>query len=63
MVMVDGYYKYPVVELTESTAISKVGPLLDKIFATFGLPEKICTDNGSPFQGGEFIYFLEHHGI
>ena len=63
VVMIDSHSKYHVVEVINSTSFNILAPVLEKVFAIFGLPEEIKTDNGPPFQGTEFKEFLEHLGI
>ena len=36
---------------------------MDRIFATHGIPRKIRTDNGPPFNGDEFKRYMEALGI
>ena len=62
-VMIDKRSRYPIVEETTSTSFSAVKPTLKKIFATYGVPEKMETDVGSPFPGGEFKEFAEEEGF
>ena len=62
-VIVDSHSKYPIVEVTVSTAFSNVAPVLENTFALFGIPDEIKTDNGPPFQGAEFKELLTQLGI
>ncbi len=43
------------VERLTSTSFAKVRPALLRWFSTFGVPEEIATDGGSPFKGSEFL--------
>ena len=36
---------------------------MDRIFATFGVPETVRTDNGPPFNGEEFRSFAQYLGF
>ena len=45
IVVMDEYSRYPVVSSTKSIAASKVIPILKEIFATFGIPKQMKTDN------------------
>ena len=36
---------------------------LRTVFARFGIPETIVSDNGTPFVSEEFIHFLQQNGI
>ncbi|CAB4024869.1 uncharacterized protein K02A2.6-like isoform X1 [Paramuricea clavata] len=38
-------------------------PCLDEIFATFGLPKKVISDNGPPFKSKEIKKFMDDNGI
>ena len=62
-VVIDEYSRFPVVELVKSTSAKCVIPVLDKIFATHGIPEILKSDNGPPFQSYEFRRFMEYCGI
>lgn len=63
MVLIDEYTRFPIVELIRSTAASTVIPHLDRIFGIFGIPDRLKTDNGPPFQGHEFAAFAAEIGF
>lgn len=48
--------------LKESSTESTI-PILQTIFATFGLPTKIVTDNGAQFTSHKFQHFCKLNGI
>ena len=54
LVITDDYSRYPIVEIITSTAAKVVIPLIDKVFAEFGAPHTLKSDNGSPFQSDDF---------
>ena len=57
LLVVDDYSRFPFVESVSSTSASAVIPKLDSIFATFGIPRVVKSDNGPPFNGEEFSKF------
>ena len=63
LVIVDAHSKWPEVfemsTITTATTIKK----LRFLFASFGLPEQIVTDNGSQFMSKEFQAFMKQNGI
>ncbi len=63
LVVIDTYSKFPEVEIVKSTSVKACIPKLDRIFATHGIPRKIRTDNGPPFNGDEFKRYMEVLGI
>ncbi|XP_033097625.1 uncharacterized protein K02A2.6-like [Anneissia japonica] len=63
MVVIDDYSRFPVIEVTKSTSAKSVIPKLDTIFATYGIPVTVRTDNGPPFNGGEFSQFAQYSGF
>ncbi|CAC5421578.1 unnamed protein product [Mytilus coruscus] len=63
MVIMDEYSRYPVVETLTTISAKAVIPLLDKVFSTFGIPNIVKTDNGSPWQGKEFRDFATYMGF
>ena len=68
LVVIDKRTRYPEVESLSSTAMKSTKEKLKKIFATYGTPEQLETDNGPPFQSKEFAEFavkegFKHHRI
>lgn len=63
LVIIDCYSRFPEVEILKSTAAKKVIPKLDTIFARHGIPSKLTSDNGPPFQSEEFRRYLQHLGV
>lgn len=63
LVVTDTYSKYPEVEIVSSTDAKTCIPLIDKIFATHGIPKNVRTDNGPPFNGYEIERYMEALGI
>ena len=58
LVVIDVYSHYTEIEILKSTAAPKVIPKLDITFARHGIPEKVTTDNGPPFNGNEINFHL-----
>lgn len=63
LVVIDDYSRFPEVERITTTSAKATIPVLDKIFATHGIPEILKTDNGTPFNSQEFSDFMAHLGI
>ena len=63
LVVTDTYSKFPEVEMVTSTSGKACIPKLDRIFATHGIPRKIKTDNGPPFNGDDFKRYTVALGI
>jgi transposase InsO family protein len=59
LVMTDQYSRYPEVEFIRSTSNRPVQKKLKKIFSTFGVPKRVQTDNGPPFNSNEFQRFAD----
>ena len=63
LVLVDAHSKWievlPVTTANSQTTIEK----MKAVFATFGLPDLLVTDNGTPFTSAEFQEFLHRNGI
>ena len=54
LVIIYFYSRFPEVEILQSTSCMKVIPKLDSILARHGIPVKLISDNGPPFQSREF---------
>ena len=63
LLLVDDYSRFPFVEPVSSTSASVVIPKLDKLFAMFGTPRVVKSDNGPPFNGEEFAKFAQVLGF
>ncbi|XP_070395445.1 uncharacterized protein [Dermacentor albipictus] len=68
MAVVDDFSKYPVVSILHTLAAPTVIKQLRTVFAQFGCPEVVKSDNGSPFQSESFAEFaselgFKHHRI
>ena len=62
-VLIDGCSRYPVTKIMKKTDAPHLIPCLDEIFATFGLPKQVISDNGPPFKSEETKKFMNENGI
>ncbi|KAK7111487.1 hypothetical protein V1264_011109 [Littorina saxatilis] len=63
LVITDEYSRFTVVDILQSTSSRSVIPRLDKIFAEYGIPDVLKTDNGPPFNSHEFATYATHTGF
>ena len=63
LVVVDAYTKWLEVHILPSATSSATITCLRKIFATYGVPEILVSDNGSNFTSKEFETFLKQNGV
>lgn len=63
MAVVDDFSKYPVVSILHTLAAPTVIKQLRTIFAQFGCPEIVKSDNGPPFQSEGFAEFANELGF
>ena len=63
VVLVDYYSRYVMAEFIRSTDLASVTCFLSRIFASFGLPLSIRSDNGPPFNSAGWIQFCKANGI
>lgn len=63
LVIVDSFTKWPEVCITKSTSSYSTINLLRPIFARWGIPEELVSDNGPQFCSTEFGAFTAHLGI
>ena len=63
LVVVDAHSKWPDVAVMDSTTANSTIGVLRSLFARFGLPEQIISDNGPQFVSEEFAHFLKRNGI
>ena len=62
-VVVDYYSRFYEVEIMKSTTASKTISVLKRIFARFGVPQSISSDNGPQFVSAEFSDYMTECGI
>ena len=62
-VAVDAYSKWPFVTVMNSTTVEKTIDALRQLFATYGIPEQLISDNGSQFTSEAFAVFLKTNGV
>ena len=64
LIMVDAHSKWPeVVGPMKTTTAEATTNAMRSIFARYGLPNQIVSDNGPPFQSAEYQEFLQQNGI
>ena len=63
LVVVDAHGKWPEVIPMKSTNSSKTIEVLRNLFARFGIPEQLVSDNGPQFVSEEFQAFVKCNGI
>ena len=63
LVTTDCYSRFPDIEIVSSTSANTIIPKFDRIFATHGIPVKIKTDNGPPFQSEEIDHYMKTWGL
>ncbi|XP_061716630.1 uncharacterized protein K02A2.6-like [Cydia pomonella] len=63
LVIIDAHSKWIEVEKIKTGSASMVIDCLRTLFARFGLPKQLVTDNGPPFSSAEFGSYLRRNGI
>ena len=63
LVIQDEYSRYPVVEIMRKTTTDNLIQTVDKVFAEFGLPKVIKSDNGPQFRSSPWSTFLKQSGV
>ena len=63
MIMVDAHSKWPEIVEMSSTTTKQTIAVLNKVFAAYGLPEQVVSDNGPQFISDEFQLFMKSNGI
>ena len=63
LIVVDSHSKWPEVFEMSSTTTSKTITILRHLFAAYGLPEQVVSDNGPQFTSEEFKVFLKRNGV
>jgi transposase InsO family protein len=63
LVVIDDFSRYPICREVSSQSATKVLPVLRRIFSEFGVPDKLRTDGGPPFNGYDFRRFAAQEGF
>ena len=63
LICVDDFSKWMYVTLLKGTCARSLIEEFRKIFAFVGFPKSICSDNGPPYNGFEYVNFLNSNGI
>ena len=63
LVAVDSHSKWPEVFIMSTTTVSKTIEVLCVMFAAYGLPDQIVSDNGPQFISSEFAISLKQNGV
>ena len=63
MVVVDAYSKWPEIFIMDRTTTTATVNQLRKLFAQFGMPELLVSDNGTQFTSARFSDFCSRNGI
>lgn len=63
LVLTDAFSKWPEVVHVPNMTSKELLKQLRNIFSHFGLPELVCTDNGTPFVSAETEQFFSKNGI
>ena len=64
MLVVDYFSRYvEVAALRKNKTASEIIRALKAIFARNGIPEKVCSDNGPPYDSQEYSHFAREWGF
>lgn len=63
LIIVDAYSKWLEVKVTNTMTANATIAILDELFATFGSPVILVSDNGPQFTSVEFRDFLQRSGV
>ena len=62
-VVIEAFQKFPEVEILHPTTTQAVIQKFDRVFAMHGIPFKLTTDNGPPFDSAEFELYMKEANI
>ena len=63
LVVVDAHSRWLEIERMTSTTSEKTIEVLQRLFARYGIPVQLVSDNGSQFTSEEFQQFLKRNGM
>ena len=62
LVCIDYYSRYPDVEIMKTITTAALEPRLRRIFARYGIPKEIVTDNAQTFCSASFAHLMDAFG-
>ena len=62
-ILVDAHSKWPEVVEMKSTTSVKTIEVLRTLFASYGIPDQVVSDNGPQFTADEFVHFMKVNRI
>ena len=57
------YSRFPAAEIIHSTSVAAVLPAMDRIMSSFGIPVRVGSDNGPPYNSEEYRHFAKYMGF
>ena len=63
LVVMDAYARWPEIIHMQTTTASKTIEALRNLFAAYGLPKEVVSDNGPQFTSGEFETLLKMNAV
>ena len=63
LIVVDAHSKWPEVHHMSTTTTTKTLQVLRSLFARYGIPEQLVSDNGPQFVSEEFETFMKQNGV
>ena len=63
LLVVDAHSKWPEIIEMPSTTTQRAIEEMRRLFAAYGLPEQVVSDNGPQFSANEFATFVKFNGI
>lgn len=63
LIVTDAFNKWIVENITHTSTSAATIAILDELFATYGLPNTVATDNSTCFSSTEFKEFLTNVGV
>ena len=63
LIAVDAHSKWPEVQIMPGTTSTHTIAALREMFAWFGLPQQVVSDNGPQFTSEQFSHFMAVNGV
>jgi transposase InsO family protein len=63
LILIDRFSRYPLHKISKNITAKALMEYLEEVFELFGIPKRLQSDNGPPFQSYEFKQFCARNGI